>query len=91
MTTIPRRTGGETKRALGARILAARRRAGKSQESVAREAGVSQAAVSHYGRGLREPTFTLLVRIADAVGLDLAELTEVVRNGGSRVNGAQGD
>ena len=69
----------KTRRALGGALRAARLRSGKSQVALAQEIGISQAVVSFYETGQREPSFATLVRLADAVGLDLAEPVEIVR------------
>ena len=51
-------------RALGA----LRREKGISQRQAARDLGVSQALLSHYENGIREPTFEFLLRAADYFG-----------------------
>ncbi len=68
-----------SRRALGRALSAARTRRGKSQTAVAEQIGISQAAVSNYELGRREPSFTVIVLLADAVGLDIAEAAEIVR------------
>ena len=72
----------ETRQALGLALRAARRESGKSQKVVAEEIGISQHALSYYEAGQREPTFPALLRLLDAVGLDLAEAARIVRDGG---------
>ncbi len=72
----------ETRQALGRALRVARRESGKSQKVVAREVGISQHALSYYETGKREPTFPTLLRLLDAVGLDLAEAARIVRAGG---------
>ena len=58
---------------LGAALLEARLRSGKSQEQVAREVGIVQASVSNYERG-REPSLSIAARLAESLGVDLVSL-----------------
>ncbi len=62
---------------IGARIRAARRRVGLSQEEVARRAGMSLKGMGDIERGLIEdPHFSSLRKIADALGVPIGELLE---------------
>ncbi len=45
---------------------------------VATRAGLSQQMVSYVERGLRSPTLDTLVRIADAIEIELGELFETL-------------
>lgn len=66
----------EASRVLGERIREYRRRFGLSQDDVANLAGMN---VSNYGkieRGLSNPTFFTVVRIATVLGVDPAHLVE---------------
>ena len=48
---------------------------GVTQSSLADKTGLTQSAISHYIRGDREPRGSNLVRIADALGVTVDELT----------------
>ena len=62
---------------IGARIRAARRKAGLSQEEVARRADMSLKGMGDIERGLIEdPHFSSLRKIADALGVPVGELVE---------------
>ena len=51
-----------------------RMRQGLSMNSVAKTAGLSQQMVSYVERGLRNPTLDTLLRITDALSIDLSKL-----------------
>ncbi len=71
-----------TRKALGRALRAARKRSGKTQAEVAQKVRISQNVISYYELGERDPTFATLVRLADAVGMDLAEAAGIVRGDG---------
>ncbi|WP_246094871.1 helix-turn-helix domain-containing protein [Streptomyces roseicoloratus] len=56
------------------RLAEARRAAGLSQDQVADRIGMERRSIQRYERGERDPRFTDLVRIADALGVPLSEL-----------------
>jgi transcriptional regulator with XRE-family HTH domain len=60
---------------LGKRIRAKRRELGMSQEGLAHEAGLDRSYVGRIERGEHNLTFVSLVRIARAMGCDVAALT----------------
>lgn len=60
---------------LGQRIRGARRELGMSQESLAHEAGLDRSYVGRVERGEHNLTFVSLVKIARALGRDVASLT----------------
>lgn len=60
---------------LGQRIRAARREIGMSQERLAHEAGLDRSYVGRVERGEHNLTFISLVKIARALGRDVAALT----------------
>jgi transcriptional regulator with XRE-family HTH domain len=60
---------------LGQRIRAARRELGMSQERLAHEAGLDRSYVGRVERGEHNLTFVSLVKIARALGRDVAALT----------------
>ena len=62
------------RRVLGQRIAETRRAAGLSQEQLADRIGMERRSVQRYESGERDPRFTDLVRIADALGVPLADL-----------------
>ena len=50
-----------------------RLRQGLSMNAVAERGGLSQQMVSYVERGIRQPGFDTMLRIADALGIDLGE------------------
>ena len=60
---------------LGKRIRARRRELGMSQEGLAHEAGLDRSYVGRIERGEHNLTFISLVRLARAMGCDVAALT----------------
>ena len=68
-----------------ARLLAEERvRAGLSMSAVAERGGLSQQMVSYVEREIRNPTLSTLIRMADAIGVDLAD---VIREAVKRSSG----
>ena len=63
-------------RAFGRVLRAARRAAGLSQEALAEAAGLSRTYPSLLERGLREPTLTVLVQLAEALHCNPTALVE---------------
>lgn len=61
-------------RIVGVRIREVRTRLALSQDELARKAGITQAKVSDYELGNVSPSITNLDRIADALGVPIAEL-----------------
>ncbi|MFF3300984.1 helix-turn-helix domain-containing protein [Streptomyces sp. NPDC002908] len=62
------------RRDLGQRLGAARRAAGLSQEQLGNLVGMERRTIQRYESGQRDPRFTDLLLIADAIGVDLADL-----------------
>lgn len=60
---------------LGKRIRAKRRELGMSQEALAHEAGLDRSYVGRVERGEHNLTFISLVKVARALGCDVAALT----------------
>ena len=56
---------------LAKRLKAAREKAGKSQDQVAKAVGVTQAAYSYFENGYKTPTLPVAKRIAAALGVSL--------------------
>lgn len=61
-------------RALGRAVRAIRTERGLSQVQLAAEAGFIQAWVSHVERGARNPSWENVVRLAEGLGVSVAEL-----------------
>jgi transcriptional regulator with XRE-family HTH domain len=57
---------------VGQNIRAARKKAGMSQEQVAKGAGIHRTEVGLLERGLRMPRADTLIKVAGAIGLDAA-------------------
>lgn len=64
----------QRRRDLGRRIAETRKAAGLSQDQLADAIGMERRSIQRYEGGTRDPRFTDLVRIADALGVPLAEL-----------------
>ena len=64
----------QARRALGARIAAARTAAGLTQEGLGRSTGVGQTVISRIESGLRRVDSDELRRLAGALGVDLSAL-----------------
>ncbi|MFB9512227.1 helix-turn-helix domain-containing protein [Streptomyces purpureus] len=62
------------RRVLGQRITDYRRAAGLSQDQLADAIGMERRSIQRYERAERDPRFSDLVRIADAIGVPLADL-----------------
>lgn len=60
----------------GTRIREARQAKGFSQETLAEKAGLHRTYIGTVERGERNPALVNLVRIADALSVDLSTLTE---------------
>lgn len=60
--------------ALGAAIVRLRKRAGLTQEELAERADLHITHVGGIERGVRNPTYSTLLRLASALGVDLGEL-----------------
>ena len=61
---------------LGQRISEHRRSAGLSQDQLADAIGMERRSIQRYERAERDPRFSDLVRIADAIGVPLSELVK---------------
>jgi len=59
---------------VGANVRRARQKAGLTQEQVALQADIDLTYVGGIERGRRNPTVLVLVRLADALGIDPADL-----------------
>lgn len=59
---------------VGRNVRQARQKAGLSQEALADKAGIDRTYVSGVERGVRNPTVTVLARLAGALGVPVAAL-----------------
>jgi transcriptional regulator with XRE-family HTH domain len=64
------------RRAIGTRIRAARLHANLTQERVALAAEIDRPSVVRIEQGQQSPTIDTLIRIADAIGIPLADLMQ---------------
>jgi transcriptional regulator with XRE-family HTH domain len=55
-------------------IATLRKERGLSQAALAEKLGVTQASIANYESGRREPSITMLRKIAAALGVDIATL-----------------
>lgn len=62
------------RRAVGERIRSMRLRAGLTQEAVSLRSGISLASYNRIEQGHASPMLDSLIRIADAIGVPLADL-----------------
>ncbi|NVN10170.1 MULTISPECIES: helix-turn-helix domain-containing protein [Nguyenibacter] len=69
--------GGDPRAALGEIIYTERMRLGISQEELAARAGLDRTYVSGMERGLRNPTFLVLLRLARELAIDPAILVRI--------------
>jgi len=66
--------GMDERRALGLQIRAAREEAGLSQEELAHRSAIHVTYLSGLENGKRNPSFLVLMRLANALGFRLGEL-----------------
>ena len=60
----------------GAKLKELRMAAGWTQAQLAEKANISQRAVSHWEQGLREPSWSNVLALADALGVSIEEFRE---------------
>ncbi len=78
--TVPeRRDPAVLRRQLGQRIRTWRQRRGTSQAGLAEQVGVTQSSLSNYENGKRDVSVYILMEIAEALDVDLEDLTGSVR------------
>lgn len=68
----------DVRRKFGKRLRELREAEGWSQEEFADRAGLHRTYVSAVERGVRNPTLSVLARIAKALGMTLSELVQTV-------------
>jgi transcriptional regulator with XRE-family HTH domain len=66
-----------TTEALGLAVRSARMRAGLSQEQLAERSGLHPTYLSGIERGQRNPTWKILARLCDALGISASELVKL--------------
>lgn len=64
----------DIQKTVGRNVRQARKAVGLSQEALADEAGIDRTYVSGVERGVRNPTVTILDRLAKALGVTPADL-----------------
>ena len=62
---------------IGERIKAARKNAGMTQKDLAEKLGIPYQGISQYERGIRKPKIDALVRISNALGVTLEDITPI--------------
>ncbi|MEU2450036.1 helix-turn-helix transcriptional regulator [Streptomyces sp. NPDC012765] len=62
------------RRVIGARIRAARKDAGLTQEALAEAVGIDSKSVHRIEYGTSDPSLSVLLRLGDALGIPLVEL-----------------
>ncbi len=77
--TVDRRDPLALRRQLGQRIRTWRQRRGISQAGLAERVGVTQSSLSNYENGKRDVSVYILMEIAEALDVDLEDLTGTVR------------
>lgn len=79
------KTSGENKKIfLGSRIRALRKAKGWTQEELGKQAETSYKFLGEIERGVQNPSFSILVKISDALGVPLYELFRFESEGVSR-------
>ena len=63
-----------------------REHCGLSKYVIAKRSGLSQPMISYVERGLRNPTLETVLRMADALGMDFAELVKRAQVTASKKN-----
>src|SRR5262245_50609758 len=61
----------------GQRLKELREQTGLTQQGLAEKAGLSQRAVSHWEQGLREPSWSMVLALCSALGVDCTTFTVV--------------
>ncbi len=75
---------------LGQRLRQRRRSLSLSQEELGHRSGVDRSYISGLERGVRNPTFSILSQLADAMGCGLTDLFRDMDSGGDAAGGAGG-
>lgn len=67
----------QPQKALGLAIRELRERSGRTQETVAYEAGITASTLSVIERGRSNPTWATVTRIAEAVGVSVVDIAKL--------------
>jgi len=59
---------------LGERIRSARLSSGLTQQALAQKLGITQQGILRLEKGIRQPSFALACKLADALGISLDQL-----------------
>ena len=69
----------QARKRLSRAVRIARGRTGLSQEALALQAGINRSYVGQIERGVGNPSLRVLVKLAETLGLDVAELLAQVK------------
>jgi transcriptional regulator with XRE-family HTH domain len=69
-----KKDGGHERDLLGLRIRSLRTKKGWTQQELGNQADVNYKFIGEIERGLQNPSFNVLIKIADAMGVELPEL-----------------
>jgi transcriptional regulator with XRE-family HTH domain len=76
---------GIHQRAICAQVIkllqAERKRRGMSKYTLSAQTGLAQQTISYMERGMRQPSFETILRVADGIGVDLEEVLKQARDG----------
>ena len=82
---------GIKQRALCAQVIkllhAERERRGISKYTLSAQCGLAQQTISYMERGLRQPSFETILRIADGMGVNLEDVIKQARANSSKKGG----
>jgi len=81
-TAIPRGDGDDTAQNLGRNIQTLREARGRTQQQIARVAGIPRATWANLESGAANPTLSVLIKVAHALQVRLEELIEPPRRTG---------
>jgi len=74
---------GKSQHAVSVQVIrllrAERQRRGLTKYVVAARCGLAQQTISYIERGLRQPSFETILRLADGIGVDLADFIKLAR------------
>jgi transcriptional regulator with XRE-family HTH domain len=65
---------------IGSKIKQLRLQRGLTQEELAKLSNISQAAVTHYEKGVRKPSTNTMIQLAKVLSVDPKELTDDERS-----------
>jgi transcriptional regulator with XRE-family HTH domain len=65
-------------------LQAERKRRGLSKYALSARCGLTQQTIGYVERGLRQPSFETVLRLADGIGIDLADILKQARTKSGR-------